>query len=320
MPKMSTDPVLHRLSGPTMGTRWTAQFYAPPNRNLAVIESALANAVAEVDAQMSTWKPSSDLMRLNLAEPGDWVELPIPLVEVLARAIVIGRASEGAFDVGTGDVVDAWGFGPNAANTDRMRAAFGKPRLPAHEALELDRLTMTARKHAPMTLDLSGIAKGYGVDRMMTVLGQYGIRHALVGLDGELRAQGQHPDERPWAVALERPDHDRRAPISVLALQDAAIATSGDYRHWVELDDGQRLSHTIDPALGGPVRGGPASVSVVTKSCMDADAWATALMVRGVDKGSALARQQGLDALFLTRSDDGIRQTPVGSLFGKAAQ
>ncbi|MDR9486356.1 MAG: FAD:protein FMN transferase [Sediminimonas sp.] len=316
---MFTDLVFHRLSGPTMGTRWTAQFYAPATVNPKTLEAALANATGEVDAQMSTWRTDSDLMRLNAAKPGDWVKLPLALIEVLAHAVMIGRASDGAFDIGTGDVVDAWGFGPNPADTDRMRTALDAPRTPAHEALDLDSQSMSARKHAPLTLDLSAIAKGYGADKLHMALADFGVTHAMVGLDGEVRTQGHHPGGRPWTVAIERPVRNRRAPLSVLALEDAAIATSGDYRHWVQLDDGQRLSHVIDPARGGPLRDCPASVSVVAPSCMDADAWATALMVCGVDKGTALARRMGLNALFLTRVGDAIERSGVGPLFETGA-
>src|SRR5690606_38304398 len=122
------------------------------------------------------------------------------------------------------------------------------------------------------------------------------------------------PDGSPWGVAIERPDHFARAPLSVLALQDAAVATSGDYRHWREIG-GRRLSHTMDPRRGAPLSTSPASVTVVAEACMAADAWATALMVLGSSEGAVMAARIGLDALFLDRVEGGLRPTPVGRLF-----
>jgi thiamine biosynthesis lipoprotein len=296
-----------------MGTRWSALFFTDVGIDPAPLHLALQSAVDEVDAQMSTWKPESDLMRLNAAPVGPWVTVPERLAEVLHLGLAIGRASGGAFDIGMGDVVTAWGFGPQPADPDRIGAAMTSARVPAHEALDLDGTRV--RKRAPIALDLNGIAKGYGVDRLAAALLSHGVDAGLVGIDGEMRALDLRPDGRAWTIAVEAPDRERRAPQSVLALQDAAVATSGDYRHWVEVRD-RRLSHTMDPGRGAPLLASPASVTVVARTCAEADAWATALMVLGPDKGAALARERGLDALFLMREDDGgTRSVTAGTVF-----
>jgi FAD:protein FMN transferase len=270
--------------------------------------------VDEIDCQMSTWKPDSDLMRMNAAPPGLWVDLPPALMRVLAKGLEIGRASNGAFDIGLGDLTNAWGFGPQAADAGAIRAHLGQGRLPAHDLLELDAEGYRARKHGNLQLDLSGIAKGYGVDRMMAVIERFGIASALVGLDGELRAKGVRADGRLWTVAIEKPDYEMRAPISVLTLQDAAVATSGDYRHWV--DAGQmRLSHTMDARTGGPLNNRVASVTVLADTCMEADAWATALMVMGEADGAAFADAKGLNALYILRTRSGLVQHRIGAVF-----
>ncbi|WP_028029631.1 FAD:protein FMN transferase [Gemmobacter nectariphilus] len=313
MSKMSTDLVRTALNGPTMGTRWSALFFAPSGFDPGPVQAALQAAVDAVDAQMSTWKPDSDLMRLNAAPVGDWQDIPADLARVLALGLAIGRASGGAFDIGMGDAVRAWGFGPAAADPGAIRAAMQAPRRPAHEVLDLD--GTLARKTAPVALDLNGIAKGHGVDRLAKVLQDHGIRDALVGIDGEMRAMGLRPDGSPWTIAIEAPDHNRRAPHSIVTLQDAAVATSGDYRHWVTVQ-GRNLSHTMDPARGAPVLAPPASVTVIAPTCAEADAWATALMVLGLEAGARLARQAGLDALFLARGEAGhVQRLGIGRLF-----
>lgn len=300
MLKMSSDLRRHALNGPTMGTRWSAVFHAPRDLMPSPLHAALASAADEVDRQMSTWTPDSDLNRLNAAPPGVWVNLPSPLMAVLSAGLEIGRISGGAFDIGMGDAVVAWGFGPVKADRDEIDAARRRARRPAHEVLELDAAGSRACKHAPMQFDLNGIAKGYGVDRLTDTIQGFGIGSALLSIDGELRALGCQPDGRSWPIAVEAPDRDRRAPHSVLQLADMAVATSGDYRHWVEVGE-RRLSHTMDPRHGMPLANSPASVTVLAKDCMSADAWATAMMVLGEARGLALARTLGLSVLFLSR-------------------
>jgi thiamine biosynthesis lipoprotein len=313
MSKTSTEN-LHALNGPTMGTRWSAVIHAPPRGfDAESARVALQAAVDEVDAQMSSWKADSDLMRLNRAPVGEGFPVPAMLEAVLRLGIAVGRASGGAFDMGVGDVVLAWGFGPSEAMPDSIRAAMSVRRVPAHEALDVTDGEVT--KRAAVTLDLNGIAKGFGVDRLTEALAQLGVADALVGIDGEMRAMGTRSDGEAWTVAVEAPDPGRRAPHSILSLSDCAVATSGDYRHFVEVR-GRRLSHTIDPLRGAPLLESPASVTVVAPSCAAADAWATALMVLGPQEGSALARKVGIDALFLLRGEDATVGTQrVGRTF-----
>lgn len=313
MSKIHTDLVRHALNGPTMGTRWAALLNAPAGTDPTPIRAALADAVDMVDRQMSTWKPDSDLMRVNRAPIGQWVAVPAELMEVLAKGMEIGRLSGGAFDIGMGDVVTAWGFGAQEADPLAMRAALGQSRAPAHDLLELDIGALRVCKRAPLTLDLSAIAKGYAVDRMIAALKRFGVEDALASLDGEMRAIGQRSPDRPWTVAVERPDPDARAPLSILELSDCAVATSGDYRHWVEHGP-QRLSHTMDPARAGPLTQSPASVTVLAETCMEADAWATALMVQGALKGARTAQGLSLTVLFVERDGSQFRQTQAGSL------
>lgn len=314
MLKISTDPGRHALNGPTMGTRWSALFHADAGLDPAPVQAALQAAVTDVDARMSTWKPDSDLMRLNRTPEGVRVIVPAGLAEVLDLGLRIGAASGGAFDIGMGDAARAWGFGSEPANAEAIRAAMATARRPAHEALEIDPAAGLARKRAPIALDLNGIAKGHGVDRLAKTLQGFGITAFLVGIDGEMRASGLRSDGLPWTVAVEMPDPERRAPHSILVLENAAVATSGDYRHHVTVG-GQRLSHTMDPATGGPLRSPPASVTVVARTCAEADACATALMVLGPQAGGELAARLGLDALFLIRGAGGIRTHAVGALF-----
>lgn len=302
-----------QLHGPTMGTRWAISCDVPARLDANELRRGLAQVVEQVDTQMSPWKPGSALNRLNRAPAGSWLTLPAELMEVLARALDVCRQSEGAFDPAVGALVDAWGFGAARAAPDAeaIRIACSTARPPTHQALELDPTTGCARKHAALQLDLCGIAKGYAVDGMCAVLEQRGVRHALVALDGELRAIGTQASGTPWAVALESPRADMRAAQGVIELQDLAVATSGDYRHFVQVGQAS-LAHSMDGRSGRPVNNGVASVTVLAPRCMDADAWATALLVAGPGQGLALAHRHGLEALWLLRRGQALVELGSG--------
>ncbi|MBF6039745.1 FAD:protein FMN transferase [Pseudomonas sp. P154a] len=294
-----------------MGTRYTALFYAAAGIDTDAVGHNLARAVARVDQQMSTWKPGSDLNRLNAAPEQQWVSVPEELATVLSAALRVSQQSGGAFDIAVGDLVDAWGFGP-AEQTITEQALTTSPhaRLSASAALVIDTQRNQVRKRAPLQLDLNGIAKGFGVDELARCLDGLGITRYLVGIDGEMRARGVKPDGQCWAVALEKPRRGVREVMGVMELGDAAIATSGDYRHWVDVA-GQAYAHTMNPATGAPLCNPLAAVTVVASSCMLADAWATALMVLGETEGPRLAQERGMDALFVLRDGQQFKEISI---------
>ena len=310
--KMSSNLQRFALNGETMGTRYSAVFFAPAEADLALIGSALLAAVNQVDQQMSTWKPDSDLNHLNAAPLHQWLDAPLALLTVLEAAVRVGLESHGAFDIGVGPLVNAWGFGPSGQTPDapQIRALTQHSHHPASEALEIDWAQQRVRKKEPVTLDLSGIAKGYGVDALARCLNGFGISRYLVGIDGEMRAKGSKPDGQAWAVAIEKPVRHVRDVMGVMELADAAIATSGDYRHWIEVGD-KHFSHTMDPRSGRPVDNRLASVTVVLPTCLLADAWATAFMVMGATAAAELAKQRRMTVLLVSRVGDGFEELSI---------
>lgn len=312
MPKTATDTATAettpiRLHGRTMGTEWSVLVDAPLSASFrAALQAELQRAVVEVDSQMSTWTPTSALMRFNAASVGPRHAVPEHLLRVLQAGLAISALSDGAFEMNLGDAVRAWGFSSDAIDLAAIKSASAAPRVPALTALDLDLAGGLARKTAPLALDLSGIAKGYGVDRLAETVAARGVAHALCAIDGEVRAVGARSDGTPWSVAIDDPDEGGRGSHSVIALADAAVATSGDYWHFLTLRD-TRLSHTMDPATRAPLIDAPASVTVVCRSCMMADAMATALMVTGTSGARRLAKQHGISLLLLPRSGEALR-------------
>lgn len=309
--KMSTEtaPIplrRHALNGPAMGARWSCVFWAAACFDAATLGGNLKAVVERVEQQMSTWRPDSDLERLNAAPVGRWMPVSKELMTVLAASLEIGRLSEGAFDIGVGDLVRAWGFGGGARTPDArgIAALEGRPVLDPPKTLQLDRANSRARRLAPRQLDLSGIAKGFGVDELARVMREAGLSSWLVGIDGEMRAEGLKPDGRPWTIAHEKPEAGAREILGILELSGAAVATSGSYRHRTQMGD-HSVSHTMDPRRAAPLKTDLAAVTVLAETCMAADAWATALLVTGAEEGPALARRLGLAAVFVG-ADGGV--------------
>jgi thiamine biosynthesis lipoprotein len=164
------------------------------------------------------------------------------------------------------------------------------------------------RKRSDVYVDLSAIAKGYGVDRVAERLQAQACTDYMVEIGGEVRVRGLNPRGQPWRIGIEVPDPASVGKIHrVVSLEAMAVATSGDYRNYVERD-GMRLSHTIDPRSGEPVGHSLASVTVVHGSALWADAYATAINVLGVDAGWAFAKQENLAVLFIMRGANGFEE------------
>ncbi len=292
------------FGGPTMGSSYTVKIAGSPLSSAleASARGAVAAALDGVVARMSTYLDDSDVARLNRHDATTPLALSADTVAVLALAQQVSAASDGAFDVTVAPAVDAWGFGPSR---DRRvvpddELAHLRPQV-GWRRLQLDAAASTVRKAAPdVAVDLSGIAKGYAVDRAARALDDLGFADYLVEAGGELRTRGRNAQGQPWQIAIERPDAVPQRAQRIVPLADLAMATSGDYRIYFERD-GVRYCHEIDPATARPVRHALASVTVVGTACAAADAWATALFVLGPDRGYALAEAHGLAAHFIVR-------------------
>ncbi len=295
------------LTGRTMGTAFTVKIAVPrePAVNQDDIETTIRDAVDAVDAAMSTYRDDSELSLFNRhgTEP---FEVSDSMVEVFLEAQRIAEMSAGAFDITVGPLVDAWGFGPDPVgdppDADTIAALLADN---GFRMLEVDPVHRTLRKeHAAIRCDLSAIAKGYAVDRAAFGLTTLGLVDFMVEIGGEVRAVGRNAAGKVWQIGIERPETGSGGLWSSVALVDAAMATSGDYRNYYE-SDGVRISHTIDPRTGRPVTHRLASVSVIHPSCMTADSLATAISVLGPEEGRQMVEREGLAVLFLIRTADG---------------
>ena len=295
-----------------MGTSWCVKLVASPRADLHALHAGIQQRLDRVVAQMSNWETDSDLSRFNRAAADSWHRLPEEFFEVLSCALEIARDSEGAYDPTIGALVEAWGFGPaQHAHAIPADIALSTARADAGwQRLMLDEEKSSALQPGRLRLDLSAIAKGFGVDLVARHLRDIGITAALVEVGGELYGYGRKPENDAWQVLVETSPDEAAVDATdprVIALDGIAIATSGDHWHAFERQ-GVRYSHTLDPRTGKPVEHAPAAVTVIADDAMRADAWATALTVMGATAGFEFARSRNLAARFVSRTGHGLRE------------
>lgn len=292
------------LRGSTMGTTYSIKVVDPPHSTTSDdLKRDIDEILERVNNSMSTYRADSELSRFNNNASTDWIPVSRELLSVLQEAKRTSEQTGGAFDVTVGPLVNLWGFGPQdtarqvptEAEISAARARVGFRKLAIRSE------PPAINKSIPdLYVDLSAIAKGYGVDQVVQHLASRGIENYLVEIGGELHAAGHSGRGTPWRVAVERPDARNRSVHQILELRAGGMATSGDYRNFYE-KDGKRYAHTIDPATGRPVTHELASVTVLMPDALRADALATALMVLGPEAGFQMAESQGIAAFFVVR-------------------
>lgn len=297
------------FSGATMGTTYSVKWVSGSRKNdNGALQGQVDGILRRVNSSMSTYDEQSELSRFNASASTDWFEVSSELVSVVQTAQQISALSDGAFDATVGPLVNLWGFGPGAGtdavpSEERIQAAL--TRVGYQKLAVRDRPPALRKENPDLYVDLSAIAKGYGVDRIAEYLESVGIQNYLVEIGGELRGRGTKENGEPWRIAVERPDPEGRTVHRVVALRNAGMATSGDYRNFFE-QGGQRYSHSIDPSTGQPVAHSLASVTVIHGDAMHADALATAILVMGDERGRDFVESQQIAALLILRTNDGF--------------
>ncbi|MBY5990605.1 FAD:protein FMN transferase [Ferrimonas balearica] len=296
------------IQGRTMGTTYHISWVQPakPVEKLT-LQAAIDTRLEQVNDSMSTWRPDSLISQFNRHQFTTPMRVDSDFVRVVREGVRLAELTDGALDVTVGPLVNLWGFGPDgriesAPSAEAIREAQARVGV-SHLVLDGHFL----RKDRPdIYLDLSAIAKGYGVDVVAQVLEDRGIHDYLVEVGGELRLKGVKPDGQRWRIAVEQPDESGREVFKVIEPGEMAVATSGDYRNFFE-EDGRRFSHLIDPRTGEPVNTRLASATVLAPSSMTADGLATAFIVMGTEASLALAERQNLPVMLIEKSEQGYQ-------------
>ncbi len=290
------------LSGATMGTNYSVTALDHERAlDKAAVKQALETALADVNSKMSNWDPSSEVSRFNAHASVAPVSVSDDLAKVVRASQGVHRASDGQFDITLGPVIEAWGFGAKSGQADAsaIQAAFSS-------AGQTDGLhvggTQLRKSQADTQIHLPSIGKGYGVDRMAEVMTSFGLRDFMVEIGGDIYVSGRNADGMDWQIGIETPDSLTKTAYKVASVSNLGMATSGDYRNYFERD-GKRFSHIIDARTGAPITHRTASVTVLAENTMLADAWSTALLALGTERGLEIANQRDLAVMFIDRTN-----------------
>jgi thiamine biosynthesis lipoprotein len=299
-----------------MGSAWSVKIAGPLPAPATALQAGAQAAFERVNLALSTYRPDSALSLFNDTPTSDWVDVDPELAVVMSYALSLGERSDGAYDVTVGPLVNLWGFGPDPAKRvvpaavaiDAARARVGWRRV------DVDVAHHRARKPNTVRVDLSSLGKGRGVDRVAEYLEAQGVSNYLIDLSGKLRAHGRNAGGEAWRVAVEKPGPDDPAGepgvvSEIVALDDASVATAGDYRRYFEAG-GRHYSHIIDPRTGYPVTHATLSATVLARDCMTADALATVFMAMAPAAALKLADDAQTPALLIRRDEEHIAFAP----------
>ncbi len=311
------------LQGNTMGTTYTVKYLdksgLPPPQE---IQRQMDGLLEEVNRQMSTYRPDSEISRFNqMRNTGRPMPISADFAAVTAEAVRLNRLTDGALDVTVGPLVNLWGFGPDRRITaepdqEKIEQAAKMVGIDKIVLAQNGRTASLAKTHPDVYLDLSSIAKGFGVDKLALHLESLGINDYLVEIGGELRGLGRNAQGQPWRVGIEQPAMLQGGGTqTVVPLNHCALATSGDYRNFHTDQQGRRLSHIIDPKSKTPISHRLASVSVLADNAMTADGLSTALFVLGEEQALRLAERHGLAVFLIIRNDDGGYRSEMSTAF-----
>lgn len=300
-----SSPLL-QWQGKTMGTTYTVKVFHTGTVDQEKIQKQIDEALVQVNHEMSTYMQDSEISKVNREKKKGLYPLSPWFGEVLDFSLKLADKTEGAFDPTIGPLVNLWGFGPKgerkvpkAETIKKIKRGVGFNKLALNQKDGVWELT---KKHSEVYIDLSASAKGFGVDKVSELLARQGLVNHLVEIGGEIRVMGKK-GKLHWVVAIEMPDETKRAVQKVLKLKDLSLATSGNYRNFFK-ESGKRYGHTIDQKTGKPVRHNLLSVSILSKTCMEADALATALMAMGPERAKKFAQEQDIAAYFISVSQD----------------
>ena len=292
-----------------MGTTYSVKINAVLTEDaLTGIRTGIAGVLSAVDRKMSTYLPESELSKINSNKSSDWQPVSADLYRVLEQALYISDVTNGAFDVTIGPLVNLWGFGPAQHDErippdDEIRTELENT---GYRNIELRTEPQSVLKKIPdIYIDLSGIAKGYAVDKVAEYLENSAYTDFMVEIGGEIRARGQNASGQPWNIGIEKPEPRERSVQRATGLRDMSMATSGDYRNFFEID-GVRYSHTIDPRTGRPVSHNLVSVTVLDPSASIADATATGLLVLGPEQAKQVAENHDIAAYMIIKTGTGF--------------
>jgi thiamine biosynthesis lipoprotein len=279
------------------------------------VRHQVSEALAAVNHAMSNWDAGSEISRINAAPAASVTPMSADLSQVMFAASEVNHKSDGRFDTTMGPLIELWGFGAPGQTAIPSEAAIAEAQAKSGLTRSLKLEPGAVHKtRSEAQVYLAGIGKGYGADRVGRALEAMGLTDYLVEIGGDLYASGRNPDGMAWQIGIESPDPTERGMLGVVGVSGMGLASSGDYRNYFEAD-GQRFSHLIDPVTGRPVQHNTASATVMAENAMLADAWSTAMLILGRERGLEIAAEHNIAVKFVDRTAAGAYVTQHSKAF-----
>lgn len=306
----SKPPEIQKISGNAQGTTYHISFWSPEKVDVANIQQIVEAEFNRLDMQLSNYRKDSVIEQLNATVSSEPLAVSEEIIALIEQARVVSIASGGCYDLTIKPLFDLWGF-----NGDKLTPPSPETLQTALQQVGFKQIKIVDATHIQklnpnLKIDLSSIAQGYSVSRMVGLLEQQGITNYLVEIGGELQTRGQKPDTAPWRVALEKPLSSERTMqkiVTIKQIEPLAVMTSGTYRHYFDVD-GKRYSHILNAKTGIPVDHNTVSVTVLHDNVTQADAWSTALLCLGRTAGIEAANQAGIAALFIEQQGEAFNE------------
>ena len=292
--------VQHSFEGEALGTSYHIKYYSEEN---IPFQKGLDSIIESINNSMSTYRKNSDISRINDGDSSIVVDQNFR--KVLEQSSKIYQESNGFFDPTVGNLVNAYGFGPDTKKVKLSAFAIDSMlRYVGLNKVKINSDNTISKQNSNIYLDFNAIAKGYTVDVIANYLNSYGIDDYLIEVGGELVAKGINQGSgEAWVVAIDDPlqKEGNRVFKATLYLKDRGMATSGNYRKFrLDSSTGLRYVHTINPITGRSEKSNLLSASVLAKNCALADGYATAFMALGLERSQEmLSRIKDVDVYFI---------------------
>jgi thiamine biosynthesis lipoprotein len=270
------------------------------------LEEEIASELRKVDNSLSLFNRKSTLSRINSGATDDVDSL---FREVFTLSQTIAASTNGAFDPTVAPAVNAWGFGPNRKSDLTQAVIDSLSELIDYRKVQLVGDSAIYRADNRISLDYGAVAKGFGVDCIARLLVDKGVKNFMVEIGGEVIVNGVNEKGSSWRIGIQDPTAEDSSIKKVITLNNAAMATSGNYRNYYVTEQGVRVAHTIDPRTATPVSHSLLSATVIAPSCAVADAYATAFMVMGIDSAKNLLQTHPELSVYFIYDDNGTLST-----------
>ncbi len=300
----SQPPQLHEIDNFAQGTTYHITWWAKAHVDETALRTDIDTVLAQIDKEISNYRPDSDIEHFNRSRSTDWYSLPPQVIDLLVIARTVYRDSNGCYDPTVGPLFDLWGFRKGSLHVPTQQEIDGVEKEIGFDHVQLDVAHHRLRKDLPhLAIDMSSVGEGYTIWRLAQVLEKHDIHDYILEFGGDMLVKGHKPGGEKWRIAIARPEPGKLAPQAIAVIENehgVSMNTSGTYRRYFD-KQGKTYSHILDPRTGRPITHDLASATVFDTDPRVGDAWATAMLCLGKTEGEAVATKLGMKVFFVQR-------------------